>query len=268
MRKIEFSWPEGKRGALTTSWDDGTIHDRRLVEIHNKNGLKGTWNLNSGNLGQTGNSWHDRIQPEEVTTLYAGHEVAVHSVNHPWLQRQPDDVILAEILEDRRALEALVGYPVRGMALPFGSYDQRVLKILAAAGIVHCRPTTRTESFGLPADFMEWATTCHHKADLMDLWDKFINFRCSDGLFYVWGHSYEFANDNNWEHFEEFAKVAGAYDNCWMATNMEIYDYVTAYRSLQFSVDLGMVRNTSAVKVWLLVSGELKSVDSGAVAAL
>ena len=50
MNKLIFSWPNGKAGALTTSWDDGTAHDRRLVAIFNKYGIKGTFNINSGVL--------------------------------------------------------------------------------------------------------------------------------------------------------------------------------------------------------------------------
>ena len=40
----------GKMKALTFSYDDGTLQDRRLVEIFNKYGLKATFNLNSGLL--------------------------------------------------------------------------------------------------------------------------------------------------------------------------------------------------------------------------
>ena len=41
-------WKDGKKGCLTFSYDDGTKHDYRLVEIFNKYGMKGTFNLNSG----------------------------------------------------------------------------------------------------------------------------------------------------------------------------------------------------------------------------
>ena len=41
----------GKKKAITFSFDDGTIQDVRLIEILNKYGLKGTFNLNSSLLG-------------------------------------------------------------------------------------------------------------------------------------------------------------------------------------------------------------------------
>ena len=44
----EIIFPNGKSKAFTMSYDDGTIHDRRLVEIMNRYGIRGTFNLNAG----------------------------------------------------------------------------------------------------------------------------------------------------------------------------------------------------------------------------
>ena len=38
----------GKKKAVTFSYDDGVTQDRRLVEMMNTYGVKGTFNLNSG----------------------------------------------------------------------------------------------------------------------------------------------------------------------------------------------------------------------------
>jgi hypothetical protein len=40
----------GKNKAFTFSFDDGVLQDIRAIEIMNKYGLKGTFNLNSQNL--------------------------------------------------------------------------------------------------------------------------------------------------------------------------------------------------------------------------
>ena len=47
-------WPEGRRKAFTVSYDDGVTQDIRLIELLNRYGIKGTFNLNSGLLGQSG----------------------------------------------------------------------------------------------------------------------------------------------------------------------------------------------------------------------
>lgn len=53
--RIQFDrYPGGVMKALTLSYDDGVVHDRRLVEICNRYGLRGTFNLNSGTLGNPG----------------------------------------------------------------------------------------------------------------------------------------------------------------------------------------------------------------------
>jgi len=272
MNRIDFIWPHGMEGALTTSWDDGTEFDRRLIDIFNANGIKGTFNLNSGkfNLTKKQTNWNSYISSDEVKTLYAGHEVAVHTVSHPWLQRQSSDMILSEIIHDRRNLEALVNYPVRGMALPFGTQDERVKDILKASGILYVRPTRKSNSpFELPGDFMDWGVTCHHKADLKLLWKEFVEYRRNtDKIFYLWGHSYEFNNDDNWQHIEEFCGIAGKTKNIWLATNMEIYEYVTAWRSLQCSVDVDYIKNITATTVWIKNDEKVIEIAPGKVVSL
>ena len=263
MKRIEFRWFEGKAGALTSSWDDGTIHDRRLVGIFNQSGLKGTFNLNSGRFGDEPKGWHARVSASEVKLLYEGHEVACHSVTHPSLQELADDQIRAELLEDRRQLERLVGYPVRGMALPNGSWDHRVLRIAKECGIVYSRPVTRHGGFTLPLDFMDWHTTTHHKTDLAALWQKFMESGRPSKLFYLWGHSYEFDQDKNWPLIEDFAALAGNADNVWQATNMQVYEYVMAWRNLQFSVDMDQVRNTSHLTLWYALGGAILMIKPG-----
>ena len=51
---MDFLYPGWKKKALTFSYDDGQIYDRRLVEIFNRYGLKGTFHLNSGTVGKPG----------------------------------------------------------------------------------------------------------------------------------------------------------------------------------------------------------------------
>ena len=84
---------DGKMKALTFSYDDGVGQDVRLIEIFNKYGLKGTFNLNSKLLGRKENKSEimgkmiDRptARPEDVKYIYEGHEVAAHTLGHPLL---------------------------------------------------------------------------------------------------------------------------------------------------------------------------------------
>jgi hypothetical protein len=268
MKSLSLCWQNGKTGVLTTSWDDGGVADRRLIPILNGSGLKGTWNLNSGLLGidQGSKGWERRIGPEEVSRLYSGHEVAAHSVTHPALVDMPDHVVFSEVIEDRRKLESLVGYPIKGMALPFGATDQRVRAILDKCGILYARNVEAKPDFKLPVDFLDWSPTCHHKADLSALWEQFKSATQTAGkLFYLWGHSWEFEDDRNWDHFEKFSAAAGKDEETWHATNYQVYEYVSAWRRLITTVDLTAVLNPSSVKLWFRAEGELLSIDPGQI---
>ena len=41
-------FPGGKTRAMTFSYDDGVLQDKRLIEMFDKYGVKGTFNLNYG----------------------------------------------------------------------------------------------------------------------------------------------------------------------------------------------------------------------------
>ena len=125
-----------KNKILTFSYDDGVSQDIRLIELLNKYGMKATFNLNSGFLG---GKWTltregvvvDHIKPaaEDVGFIYQGHEVAAHTLTHPFLpDMQDESEIIRQVEQDRLALSELCGYEVVGFAYPGGgiNYDSRV----------------------------------------------------------------------------------------------------------------------------------------------
>ena len=50
MKHLYVCFPQGRNKAVTLSYDDGRIEDRKFVSILNQNGLKGTFHLNFGYL--------------------------------------------------------------------------------------------------------------------------------------------------------------------------------------------------------------------------
>ena len=78
----------GKLKAVTFSYDDGVMQDKRLVEIFNKYGMKATFNLNSGMMyneciWNTNGVDVIRMSHDECLKTFAGHEVASHTLTHP-----------------------------------------------------------------------------------------------------------------------------------------------------------------------------------------
>ncbi|GFR37269.1 polysaccharide deacetylase [Insulibacter thermoxylanivorax] len=266
MKRVVATFPEGKFKVLTMSYDDGRTADRRLVEIFNRYGIKGTFHLNGGLIGQG-----DRVTEEEIPELYAGHEVSAHTLTHPTIARCSKEQLVYEIMEDRKRLEGIVGYPVRGMSYPNGSYNSTIKQMLPHLGIEYARTVGGTGSFGLPDDLLEWRSTCHHNRDLLNLGEQFLALHKSQYLYmmYVWGHSYEFDNDNNWDLIEKFCKMMGRRDDIWYATNIEYVDYMNAFRRLQFSASQDFVYNPSYQSVWLKVDDErIVEVKGGTTTAL
>jgi peptidoglycan/xylan/chitin deacetylase (PgdA/CDA1 family) len=254
---------DGKTKVLTMSYDDGMHLDREVVEIMNSYGVRGTFHLNSGSLSDAG-GWN--IKAEEVTTLYKNQEVSVHTVSHPNPNYCTKAGLANEILDDKRTLEGLCGYPVRGMSYPFGAYNDSVIEIAKACGMEYSRTVNSTHNFSLPSDFMQWHPTCHQSDGmLMELAEKFVGKQnpWESYVFYVWGHSFEFNNNLSLDLLKNFFDVVARRDDVWYATNIEIVDYVKARESLRVSADESMVYNPSAVSVWVGRGDEVFEVKSG-----
>lgn len=252
--ELAFYFPQGKRKALTFSYDDGSPWDCQLLEIFNRYGMKATFNLHTLNKDLSG-----------IKNLYAGHEIACHGKTHPYLERIPAMSALEDILENRKELEAATSSIINGMAYPFGTYSNQVKEILRSSGILYSRTTRSTSSFSIPEDFLEWHPTCHHNENLKNIAESFLKRNYPFQLCYVWGHSYEFNDQNNWEVIEEFCAATAHQENIWYATNMEIFEYITAARSLIFSADSRIVKNPSAIPVWIGTdSGKILEICGGA----
>ena len=272
-RDIRMRFPGGLSKALTLSYDDGVEQDTRLVEIFNKYGLRATFNLNSGCFAPEGKVYpegtiHRPMTKEACVALFKNspHEVAVHSYTHPFLERLSPAQVAYEIIKDREALEEAFGCIVRGMAYPFGTYSDDVVRVLEDCGIVYSRTTKQTEKFDIPTDWLRMPATCHHiHPRLMELAEKFVADKKmgKPQLFYVWGHSYEFEERNNWELIERFAEYVGGKDDIWYATNIEIYEYIKDFGRLVFSTDMRRVKNPTARTLYFYLNKREFSIASG-----
>lgn len=270
MKYTQMRFPDFKRKAVTLSYDDGVVYDKRLIGIMDKHGLKGTFNINGGLLAKE--SGGRRLTKEEAYELYADspHEVAVHGFRHLDLAELDKTMAALDVIKDREELEGTFGRVIKGMAYAYGSVDDKVVEVLKSCGISYSRTVVSTEGFAIPEDWLRLPATCHHKNPrLMELAKKFVEaeekkwWRSAAMLFYLWGHSYEFNDDDNWEIIEEFAEYIGGREEIWYATNGEIYDYVKAFESLRFSASGALVYNPSAIDVYLCWMGKNVLVPAG-----
>ena len=245
---MRFLYPFGKEKALTMSYDDGNMPDLRLVSLFNKYNVKATFNLNS----MRSLSEHT---PYELRSIYKGHEIACHGLEHKWPTRLSPTALYREVACDKAALEEVFHTPVRGMAYAFGDYNAEVIRTVKGLGIHYARTCEETQDFGLPEDFIRWTPSCHHNNNLSSLADRFLDFPgwYELPLFYVWGHSYEFDGDGGigWNEMEEFLQKVSGRENIYYATNIEIYDYITAVRSAEFWDKGRRLYNPSAWDIYI-----------------
>ena len=283
MRYKFMRFPGGRPKALTLSYDDGVRADLRLCEILDKYGLKCTFNLNSAHfIG--GEVRPGKITPDEVREhiLAKGHEIAVHGKQHLAPGIASPVIAIRDVLDCRTEMENEFDMIIRGMAYPdsgitkmhSGNDYATVRRYLADLGIVYSRTLGGdNNSFMMPADFYAWMPSAHHNnSEIMEYIEKFLNIDISakvyhakrvPRLLYIWGHSYEFDMKDNWNHIEEICQKLADNPEIWYATNIEIYDYVQAYKQLVYSADGYMIYNPTLLDVWIDADGVVYKIESG-----
>lgn len=258
--KIEYYFKDFKPKALTMSYDDGSDNDRRLVGIFNKYGIRGSFHLVSAWLGGS------HVSPDEIKTLYKGHEVSGHTHSHLWPEKIPTQENIREIFLCKETLEKACGYIVRGMSYPYGKQTSDEVTLCRLAGMKYSRTTSASHGFALPDDFLYWSPTCHHDDpmlfDLLTSFKEDLPWRKMP-LMYVWGHSHDLDRNGNWDRIEKFCAEASGMEDVWYATNIEICDYVTAIRGLELSADGTMIYNPSATAVYAKENGREFVIEGG-----
>lgn len=198
---------------VTFSFDDGIEQDKRFVEALNKYGFKATFNINTG-IQTHANFWVNegveihRMNIKGLDKLYKGHEVAVHSLTHPFLEKLDDETIYNELYYDKKNIEEWFGTEAVGMAYPYGTYDERVIKIARDIGIRYARTAGTSMKFSVPTDLMKYTGTCHFSnSEIFRLIDSFEALPESESeerqVLYIWGHTYEFDVLKKWGLLDE-----------------------------------------------------------------
>ena len=264
-------FPGGMEKAITFSYDDGVVADKKLIAILDKYGLKGTFNLNSKLFNVP--AWHGRMDEEQTINTFknSGHEVALHGARHIFLGKVPLPLAVKEVADNRAYLEEKFGCIVNGMAYAYSGVDDETVQALKALGVQYARTTVSTHSFAIPSDWLHLNPTVHHTEPCLKvLTDKFLSGKPSDEfknrepwLFYIWGHSYEFDDNDNWDVIEDVCRRISQAGGVWAATNGDICDYVKCYQSLVYSLDGERVYNPSHRTVWLEIRGKVYGIESG-----
>ena len=253
-------FPDGSRKALSFNFDDGKETDERLAKLLSKYNCKATFNI-SGNI---------LAQAPGKMAWYKDHELATHGLRHATATLTTTNQIVNDIVIDRKVLEAVSDRIVNGHAWPNGStfgapdYAQAALK---TAGIVYARGTKSHNTFSLPENFMCWEPTAKAiPADLAGIAKRFAA-ESNDGdlkLCTLWGHSWEYKQEDDWRLVEEFCKTMSK-EKIWNATFGEIYKYLAAVKALEWADHNYMVRNNSGEIVYIGKDGKIYPLKPGEI---
>ncbi len=273
-------FPGGKTKAVTFSYDDAVLSDMRFADLLDKYGMKGTFNVNS--LYVLDRNRDNVLHSEELRDLISrGHEIALHGHSHKATCAISPTEAVRETLECRMLLERELNMIIRGMAYPDsgirrpnnGNSYVTVKSILESLGVAYSRTLGGdNDTFALPDDFHAWMPTIHHdNPSAIEYVEKFLSLDVDHRyvadrwprLFYVWGHTYEFDRNSNWDHIENLLCRLSGKEDIWYATNIDIYDYIKAYHSLVISADSNILYNPTLIKIWFNVGGKTYSIAPG-----
>ena len=265
IRKL---YPGGKQKTFNISYDDGVIQDIRFVQLLNKHGLKGTFNLNYGLMRQ-GFTWeHEcgmtvrRIPENQVIGVYAGHEVASHSYSHPYFDHAEETEILKELGSDKFFLEELFGREVAGYATPFYFYSDLMSKCVQHCGFAYARISEESNDYSIPGDFYRWrGSKFHWDADLEDFVRGFLETDRELALCQIVGHSYDLDVLDLWDTMERICGWMREDSEVWPATHIEIVRYLGAMKKARITEEY--VFNNCDLDLWFDVDGKIYKLEPG-----
>lgn len=193
---------------VSLSFDDGTIYDIRFIELLNKYNIRATLNLNSG-LDNFVWLYEDktpirRLILKDYKDLYKNHEVASHSLTHPYFSSLDKDEIIKESKEDIKNLSLIFDREIKGFAFPF--YDQTEDNINVVKDnneLSYIRYSYLSDSVIHKDRYHIHINALYDDIDIYDKLNRFKNCREQDALFVIAGHSYEFEVKNDWKKIEE-----------------------------------------------------------------
>lgn len=230
---ISKRYPGGKRKAFNITYDDGVLQDERFVALLNKYGIKGTFNLNS-QLMQEEFSWTHpngmqvrRLSSQRAKHLYDGHEVASHTLTHPYMHELSDEELYRQLKSDKDSLETLFGREIKGFAVPFDYYDDRIAACAKACGFTYARKSEFTRNFTPCSDVYHWKTGIYHiDPDLIDYVAAFLNTQEELAVCQIVGHSYDLDAENLWATMELICAAVSKCNDIWFCTHAELVEFL------------------------------------------
>jgi len=203
----ELKTRKGKDIIITTSWDDFTEYDERLLELLNEHQIPATFYI----------PYKQITQPQKLALakqILKDYEIGSHTVNHPQdLKKVTDDELVDEVAGSKKLLEDILGTKVNSFCYPRGRYNERVIKAVKEAGYLSAR-TVDVGNIGIICNPFEIKTTVHAYSGRKEYGDysswvdyalhKLDMVLACGGYFHLWGHSLEVEKHGDWTNLNWF----------------------------------------------------------------
>ncbi|MDQ8209246.1 polysaccharide deacetylase family protein [Coraliomargarita sp. SDUM461003] len=229
------TYPQGRKIAVVTMWDDGKETDLRAAEILHKNGYRATFLMNENSPALE--------FLEELKALNG--EIGGHSMTHPALHNVSPPRAFDEAAEIRKLLERKLGHPVISFAYPHSyspAYDQDgdyVLRAVELAGYWSARGRRdgqkSLDSITHPLLFINTNGWIGIRKNLEKDW---LELKDQEGaVFSFWGHSWQIGkSEEAWERFEQLIAQFANQPQAWYATQGELSLWMWTRDQVQFEV--------------------------------
>ena len=265
---IKKLYPRGKPKAFVVTYDDGVLQDRPFVALLNRYGLSGTFNLNSGLMESEFEWTHEngcvikRLSAQSAAPLYQGHEIACHSLTHPYMEHLSEEALMAELQIDKANLERLFGRAIKGFAVPFDYYSQRIEHCARKCGFSYVRLPVESHSFTPPEDTFNWTAGIFHlDGDLTDFVDAFLSTSEELAFCQIAGHSYDLDTENLWDTMEDIFRKISADREVLPMTTIDLIEYLRAMRGAEITDR--RIQNNSDFNLWFQTDGGICEIGPG-----
>ena len=282
-----------KKAVSFTLDDGNLKYDMPLIEIFRKHGIVGTFNLSctrqhladkekykeiyagfgiANHCAYHPHAFDDDIEydiadepfdPEtaDPTKIYpSGKGDGFHLWRRPlgWRRIATPERYIESVVEASEVLEEIFERPINGYVWPFFSQNSKKVRDYVFSHFISTRRTGAIgtgDRFNLPDTFIEWSYNATEK-NLLPLAEEYMAL-ADDGelkLFTFGVHSVDYIRAEKVDELESVCERFGSSpDKYYTDAVDDIFDYVTAARSLEFGE--GYVKNPSDIAVYLLVDG-------------
>jgi len=238
---------------VTTSWDDGDILDKRLSDLLQRHGIKGTFYISK-------NYRKERLSEKDLQQMSKVHEIGAHTMTHPDLRTIAPKNLKYEINESKQWLEELICTEVKMFCYPAGFYNSSAVLVVQEAGFFGARTTNlgytayssdpylmHTTIQVYPFPFRKLSEKKYYLGKLLEPYTQrspelrtlgvsilsmyswlsmakatFDTALKNGEVFHLWGHSWEIDKYGMWDELEKFLQYIGNRKDCVYITNGEL----------------------------------------------